>query len=115
MSSEPTVRIDISALASSARVWAGLVAAFEVNLLQSELAVVVGQLADRCLEACSQQPGRKHIYGVAVFMDSVDVFCFPVSGGMIATVQRAGLQELAISPASPGLQLLARILLASRE
>ena len=111
----PVIRIGISALASSARVWAGLIAPFEVSVLQSDLAVTAGQLADRCLEACSQQPGRKHIYGVAMFVDAIDVFCFHVGGDMITSVQHSGLIELSISPASPGLQLLARMLLASRE
>jgi len=120
----PIARIDISALASSARVWPGLIVSFEVCLHQSELPAAVGQLADRCQEACSQQLTRRHQYGVALCANAVEVFRFSMGPSRltesskmpaVTSVQRSGLQDLSIRPSSPGLQLLARVLLASKE
>ena len=84
-------------------------------MLQSELPVVVGQLAARCYEARSHQPGRMHFYDVAVCMSAIELFRFRMAGDSITDVERSGLKELTVSPTSPGLELLTRILLASME
>ncbi len=85
------------------------------KLRLSDAHAVFGQLLDYCEKAAAQQPGRTHMYCVAIFMDCVEVFRCTTDDGDVAAVQRSGVKPLAISPTSAGLRLLTRIFQASRQ
>jgi len=114
---DPIAKIDISGVASTASGWLGLIVAFELKLKQtaSYQHAVVHQLQDRCRHACNQQQHRQHMFGAAIYPDAVEVLCFTPANGGGFSVRHLGPCPLAVSPESPGLQLLARILLASKE
>ncbi len=112
---QPIAKISCSALASSARVWPALVVPLEFRVRRSGLHPAIGQLMGHCQEAALQQRDREHVYGVAVFIDAVVVLRFNMEHGNVTSVQRSGVEPLAVSSASAGLRLVARILQASRE
>ena len=59
-----------------------------------------------------QQPEQKFTYAVSITMDSVEVFCLYLkSQAAFSGIRNSGLLPIKLHPDSPGLRMLARIVL----
>ena len=110
----PIAMIDCSGMASEVLQWTQLVTPWEFKLSIKEIEALLGQLIERCEVMFSNQPSRKQDFAVGITLEAVEVFGIsrnPEDGRI--SVQRSGPQLLSISPHSPGLQWISRVLQAS--
>lgn len=88
----PNAKPDCTALAnaSDVPVWHEVVTTYEFKLGTSvkEQAEAAGQLHHRSAAALNVQPGRRHILGVSISMNTIEVMAFICSRGF-ATAMRA--------------------------
>jgi hypothetical protein len=93
--------------------WTSVVAAVELkaHLSTSDHKEAMGQLQSRAEVVFKTQPGRIIFYGIAGDGRSVEVVVFRRTEGGLRH-HRTGLQTLDRSEQSPGLYLLARLLLS---
>ena len=110
----PIAKIDCSGMASTLLQWTQLVTPWEFKLSNKDIEALLGQLIDRCEVMFTNQPLRKQAFAVGITLEAVEVFgiCRNPEDGKLS-VQRSGPQVLGISPHSPGLQMISRILQAS--
>ena len=110
---QPTAMIDCVGLASNLSLWTQLVVPIELRLLNEHVALL-GRLIDRCSYIFEQQPQRVHVYAVAITVQSVEVFKIRHAPEGRFLVAKSAPHPLSICRDSTGLQLLARVLQASR-
>lgn len=106
----PEAKVDCVGLAGTTVAWSAVVLLIELRLDDGKLVALLGQLMGRCWTPFRQQTWRRKAYALAITQGLVQGFVFTrVPPSVRLTLHESPAQPLSASPASAGVQLLARL------